>query len=354
MKITFLIGNGFDLNCGLKSSFMDVYQQYVKKDVISNPIKQFKESISGDIDLWSDFEVAMANYMGEFDSERDFLICLRDFKSFLKNYLKEEESTFSKRYNSYQVQNAIKQEMELSFRSFYKGITNNLENAISKRLFKGGIYNAICFNYTNVFDHLAGITDEFIGSTIIHIHGYVDDLVLGMDNEGQLRKNFRTGEMTHRSKRAFLKPVFNKEYDENRTEMAIKMINESDIICVYGMSLGESDLTWRNTIFDWLASDEQRQLFIYDYHDSCRTYSTVDERLDIEEESKNFKLLQLNLLPGDFMEYFDRVHIPCGKNIFNIDKVINEATEKLKEEEKKKEEIRKNMASRPAEIGVGR
>lgn len=28
MNITFLIGNGFDLNCGLKSKYSDVYDQY--------------------------------------------------------------------------------------------------------------------------------------------------------------------------------------------------------------------------------------------------------------------------------------------------------------------------------------
>ena len=95
MNVTFLIGNGFDLNCGLKSSYFDIYEEYKNpKEGDSEIIRSFKKDLWDNIDRWGDFEVAMAEYMRTFKSEKDFLECLRDFKAFTENYLQEEEKQY--------------------------------------------------------------------------------------------------------------------------------------------------------------------------------------------------------------------------------------------------------------------
>ena len=69
MNVTFILGNGFDLNCGLRSSYNDVIKKYIQHSatdrVLENPaVERFKrkieEDISRDSKLWSDFECGMA------------------------------------------------------------------------------------------------------------------------------------------------------------------------------------------------------------------------------------------------------------------------------------------------------
>ena len=42
-SITFMIGNGFDLACGLKSRYTDTYEGYVSSDSSSPVIEKFKK-----------------------------------------------------------------------------------------------------------------------------------------------------------------------------------------------------------------------------------------------------------------------------------------------------------------------
>lgn len=63
MSTLFLIGNGFDLNCGMKTRYFDVYKGYVKESSSSEIIKNFKERITSNIENWGDFEMAMADML---------------------------------------------------------------------------------------------------------------------------------------------------------------------------------------------------------------------------------------------------------------------------------------------------
>lgn len=100
MNITFLIGNGFDVNLGLKTRYVDFYKYYVNQD---NPdaldaVKRFKSEINDFIKEetkkqdeatidWRDLEVALGKwtpnlkaeeveplYLDIIDSLRDYLI----------------------------------------------------------------------------------------------------------------------------------------------------------------------------------------------------------------------------------------------------------------------------------------
>ena len=271
MNVTFLIGNGFDLNCGLKSSYRDVYKEYIKQPSKTPRIKKFKEDIWNDIDNWGDFEFRMSNYLSNFNTENDFLECLRDFKSYLDLYLRNEQSRFFEQLSHGRFSERASKEMSESIKNFYTGITPNLDTEIislqKKRKLTWNYYSYICFNYTNVLDGLIKPEEQ---SNVIHIHGRINqDIVLGMDNENQLtNQNFA---LTNRSKRAFIKPFFNHEYDRGRVSRAEICIQQSDVICVYGMSLGESDYTWKKLLLKWLEEKEDSHLFIFlRLHQRCK------------------------------------------------------------------------------------
>ena len=80
MNITFLIGNGFDLNLGLKTSFSDFLKVYKEPQAgDSDVIKKFKSYFLKDENLWSDAEMAFGKITDDFYSAKmtgkDFTDC---------------------------------------------------------------------------------------------------------------------------------------------------------------------------------------------------------------------------------------------------------------------------------------
>jgi len=106
MNITFLIGNGFDVNLGLKTRYIDFYKYFSSLESAkdSAAVKKFKKEItafikdevhhtSEDCIDWRDLAVALgkwSKYLSEDDVD-DFHISIIDS---LKDYLKKEYKYF--------------------------------------------------------------------------------------------------------------------------------------------------------------------------------------------------------------------------------------------------------------------
>lgn len=325
MSTLFLIGNGFDLNCGMKTSYKDVYKMYIKEPPATKCISEFKSMLSENIDSWGDFEMSMAGYAAYMKSEDDFLECVRDFASYMEGYLVNEKNKFREIIHEEKLHTEVMKEIEDSLSNFYKGITHNVDRVIDNRASEFiAEMCAITFNYTDIFDtffyRYLGV-HAYHGEKIVHIHGRLgDDPVFGVDNIEQIKAEFQ---LSRKGKRGFVKPVFNEQYDQHRVEQAKNMINNANVICTYGMSLGESDLTWRNEIIKWLHSSEKNHLFVYMYALCNIENKTTSERMDREEDEKEKLLDEWGIDDKDAI--VDRIHIPCGKNIFNIKKIILDA-----------------------------
>lgn len=341
MNITFLIGNGFDLNCGLKSSYKDVYNGYCKiNETDSELIKNFKK----DCETWSAFEMSMAENVNKFQSEQEFIECLRHFEEYLKSYLKEEESLFEKKFQASETLSKIEREIERSISAFYKDITPNITNNINNQIEVSNVvkYNFIVFNYTEVLNRMIMLSDIDLEEEleIIYIHGSLKggDPVLGIDNEKQLKlEHF---DFSDAGRLHFIKPFFNNEYDAGRVNKAKKAILESNVLCVYGMSLGESDLTWKKLIMQWLDPPlSNRHLFIYDYNAICNYKNIIENgasKADLLLEERNAKRkylkekLNIQKEHVNYEKYFQEIHMPF-KNIFNIKEIIETANSKNKD-----------------------
>ncbi len=341
MSTLFLIGNGFDVNCGMKTRYTDVYNGYVKEEAATRNLQRFKETISGDIENWGDFEMAMAQYAARLGSEEQFLECVRDFAKYMEKCLIEEMQQFENKLNNKTVFNMVAGEMMTSLTSFYAGISHNIDGIMEERNIARNI-DVISFNYTEAFDVVLKECAERYKYTmnfrdIIHIHGVLrDGPVFGVDNIEQIKASYS---LSRKGKRAFVKPVFNEQYDLKRVEKAKSLINNTDTICAYGMSLGESDLCWRNMLIEWLMGNQSNHLFIYRYNLSKAEYVTVGERMDIEEDAKERLLNEWGI--GDEDSLYDQIHIPCGKNIFNIGEAIEREIERARTEQEK--ELKKTI-----------
>ncbi len=335
MNTTFMIGNGFDLRLGMKTRFTDMYDEYIKSESSSLIIENFKSMIKADApngySTWGDFEMAMGKSISNFETEEDFISCIRDFKSFMVAYLREEENKFLKNIPAGESKILLSRELQLSMDNFYNGQTPNVRNIINK--IRDGMLDDcsfITFNYTKTLDEIIKIYFSYTKRRIenlIHIHGKLDaDVVLGINDITQLGKhNFN---FTKKLFRAFIKPEFNNAYDEQRVIYASNTISESDVICIYGMSLGESDEMWVEKIYNWLAQNNKHHLIYYKYCKKRFNRLNSDEIMD-EEDERVEKLVE-RLCKGRERkeEFYSQVHVPVEFDIFDFRTIIDKENER--------------------------
>lgn len=321
MNVTFIIGNGFDLGIGMRTSYSDIYDSYIKTPSNSEVIKNFKNELSNrePYDKWSDFEMGMAEYAKSLSSEKELIECLRDFKRHMVDCLRKENDRMKEVFDDQFKYRSVISSFDESKENFYYGLTRNVQNQIKEILNDYSIeYNYITFNYTKVLETIMSIkfrVNKILENRPIHIHGDIDnDVVVGVDNVEQLRGV--SYKFLRKLQRAFIKPKFNDEYDRARVAQAKKLINDSSVICTYGFSMGDSDKMWVDTLVDWLKKDPNHHLIVYQYDKTEYGRYNYDEIMDVEEEKKTVLLDRMGIQNEDL---FDQIHIPVAYDIFNFE-----------------------------------
>ena len=324
-KFTFMIGNGFDLNLGMKTRYSDMYDDYIYEPTMIAYIDDFKETLQKQdpYNKWGDFEIGMAEYAKEFSSEKELVECVRDFKRYLVNYLQEESNRLNSVLREIKNYGPIQNELYKSLRSFYSKLIPNdiytIESIIAERPVD---INVITFNYTNCLEWLLSRiqqTPKLSFSTPIHIHGRLgEDVVLGVDNLTQF-KNLPYA-LTKKGKRSFIKTEFNEQYDRARLEKAKKVLLGSDIICVFGFAMGKTDQMWVDLIIEWLLQSPNHHLVFFKYDENKYYRYNSDEIMDIEEENK---LELLGILGIKNEDLLSQIHIPTGFSIFDFEDIRN-------------------------------
>ncbi len=335
MNITFLIGNGFDVGMGMKSSFKDffpIYQEISKNK--SQNIRQLSEEIGNDYDTWADFESALGRYTQKFDSstKQNFLLQLRDFEDEFIKYLKSQENLMSYEKTDV-ISKTIKDALTKYFYSDNLPVnsSNTIQTLYSTYAKEQRIFNFVSFNYTSVLENclkvikdniiakrvVAGYTyTDCIGKTV-HVHGYCDKYpIIGVNDISQISNKELAADK--KFTRYIVKPSLNKLLRMNYDNDATEIINKSSIVCIYGMSMGCTDKKWWSSIVMWLNNNHNRHLVIFDY-DQKYSSSTQFDWLEKEEAIIN-KLGKYSGLSETEMEKLrNRIHIAVHKNIFHMD-----------------------------------
>ena len=94
MNIVFLIGNGFDLNLGMKTRYSDFYNYFISKQSSSKLIQKLKKEIDGNLQNWSDLELALGKYTENLHSTEEFYEVFDDIEDSLAEYLESIENKF--------------------------------------------------------------------------------------------------------------------------------------------------------------------------------------------------------------------------------------------------------------------
>ena len=283
MNVTFLIGNGFDLNAGLETTYSAFLKHYVTLESDSDVLKYFKESILKDANMWSNAEMAFGAATQQFKADlytaEDFCICHEDFCIQLAKYLQEQEQ----RLHYTALKDTIAKGFAKGLLGYKKGF-REAEAAVisaSENAFSGGYhFQFISFNYTAV----VGMCHQFLKERfpllgkrshgnllhdntcekLMYVHGTVDrDMVLGVNDIGQIADTSLFENYDDEYINELIKQKTNEANEQNMDRKVLEVLKASDLIYIYGMSIGETDKLWWERICTLMAQKNNLHLIIH-------------------------------------------------------------------------------------------
>jgi len=328
MKVVYLIGNGFDLNLGLKTAYSDFYKYYlncIDNDVQISQLKlhlKHDKNNEGKYQYWSDLEIAMGEYTKEFSRREDMEKVYNNLNDNLRDYIMSVEQ------NGIQGdidKNKLKKDLahpeeylrdvfKVDFRSYVKKWdTHAYETYI------------ISFNYTNTIEVILNMKGAMeIGQTIynrsnhlypiIHIHGLSNDPIIGLNDVSQIGNDLFRDDID--TQEFLLKPKINEAVGHLKDRKSFELINQANLIYLFGVSLGETDKLWWEAVGERLKRDCRIIYFVYNPDEHPRS----NELTRIRRKYKDFLLSKTKLTPEEKQAAFDRIFIVHNSDMFNLKK----------------------------------
>ncbi len=267
MNILYILGNGFDINLGLKTRYSDFYQYYLSLESKNEDVVKLKENIRGN--NWSDLELALGEYSSNVGSAEVFIDIVEDIIENLADYIEEQEK--------------IIEELEIDYEKFFKYLSypeksltivqeNEIKQFVSNWKNKNLNLFILSFNYTNTFElmieDLRTIKKNYYNYPVIykginHVHGFHDkNMVLGVNDISQVLNEKIRDDVELR--RTFIKNDCNQAMEHAVEKDCEIRISEANLICVFGSSLGQTDKIWWDMIGKRLLYGGTK-LIIFDY-----------------------------------------------------------------------------------------
>ena len=205
MNILFIIGNGFDLNLGLETSYGDFYEWYLesydsrKQNVVDfiNKINEKKPYNK----LWSCMELALGEYTSYLSSENivnEYTELHDNLIEAMSAFIKGKEATLDiskisqTLFNQYFISPESYADLKPNDTTYFHNLRQNSVN----RATSWGL-NIMSFNYSNSLEKITGFevgaevgafyknsTGKIKINRVEHIHGTTDDrLIIGVNSQ---------------------------------------------------------------------------------------------------------------------------------------------------------------------------
>ena len=150
MNVTFLVGNGFDLQLGLKTSYPDFLEWYLANPSEDVDIANFKLQLAAERNQglwWSDAELGMGEMFSKYTDQNvnEYYKCIRDFKQQLVVYLRLEQSKCD-----YSNEEKIAKSFISFLRTYQTEIMLNQGSRYFQRQGEDTTYSFVNFNYTDI------------------------------------------------------------------------------------------------------------------------------------------------------------------------------------------------------------
>ncbi len=351
MNITFLVGNGFDISAGINTSYEEFYKWYCDEsrpsdETESDAVKKLKKSIKNreENKNWSDLEIGLAEYTSEieFKNSQEFIDGYEDIHDNIVKFIIKSEQA----YDYTLITPETLENLSDGIANFYQELRPAEADFFKKTMDANHADNTqikfLSFNYTNILDSYiielakdkkALKTWNFRGSArsmtvdpeILHVHGTTDHYpALGVSEEEyitdpDLLQNPDIHDM-------FLKRNHTDYNGETWYDEGENIINNSHLICIFGMSLGQSDSLWWKTIMSWLSQSSSRHLVIF-WHsaEEVDTISVVRRRR--REEPVKDKLMAYCQVPlEESPKIRERIHcVINAKKMLAVPRVTDPA-----------------------------
>ena len=277
-RITFFIGNGFDINVGLDTRYSDFYKYYLSH----YPDDMLAKSIDKNYELWSDLESGLGNFTAKVEdgTEDAFWASEEKLENALADYLQSQTERIQ---ISTEMEKTIANKMQQSLLRFQKELTVEQQRFMESLIYTlhdSITYSFICFNYTNALDKCVEITKKLIPKDfgnhkadnatnythslgdVIHIHGTIqEELILGVNDTKQISNQKFQENPWYRQ--LLVKAEVNKRFGNDKIQTVRSYIDSSVAVCIFGMSLGATDKMWWNYICKWLQGADKRRLIIF-------------------------------------------------------------------------------------------
>lgn len=318
MKTLFILGNGFDLNLKMKTGFIDFYEYYINLSSDRPLIKELKKSINKDVSNWSNLELQFGKYLKNINSLEEFDEIYEDLLKNLQTYLKAQENLFADSEMLYpEFLN------HLAYPEKFLPIEDKSEISTFKAKWtKIWEIDVVSFNYTKTLEKIIGWegypkkieSNSNVNiklSSIIHIHGELNDLILGVNDVSQIDNSSLSNDEAIQD--AIIKPSNNSINKNNRNSIFTEKIFNANLICIFGSSLGATDKVWWKLIGDALLNECILIIFI--------KKSDIEELFNykrgrIDRDIKESFLSQTSLETDLKKEVKDKIYIAVNTEIF--------------------------------------
>ena len=282
MNITYIIGNGFDINLGLKTQYDSFYKWYVANpsDNESSVVVKFKKEITSYLKNkngnWSDLEWALGRFSSVIPPNL-FPILYMDIAAKLKQYLCEEYKSFDpSSYDGEKLRTQLADPISGHFNEARTKILNSF--SVDCSLLGDDVINIISFNYTNTLEDILKFSGEerwkkatggyVTLKSIAHVHHTLQDnnIVFGVNDISQVANHAYKHDKTICD--LFVKPQANDVLGGYVHTAIPYIIQETNLFVFFGVSGGATDCLWWNLVGKRLVSSPKSSRIIWFVHDT--------------------------------------------------------------------------------------
>lgn len=328
MKIVFLIGNGFDVNLGMKTRYVDFYSYYQTVESPNQTVRHLKNEISNDIEDWSDLELQLGKYMNNINSTIEFDSIFEDIVYSLMTYLTSEEESIDLSNIDH---DSFLRDLSHPETHLLLSDKNELTEYKSKWEHSDWIVDIITFNYTRIIEKIldyqgagqilsthSNNPQKVVLRNIEHIHGYIDNRpVMGVNDKSQIA-NVALHDNTEITE-TLIKSQCNKIQKHTVDDICREKILCANLICIFGSSLGDTDKQWWELIGNVLQGDCRLIIFVR----KQVIPSIFPQKIArIEREVKNNFLEKIELDEQLKETIKNKIYIGVNTDIFSLLKTI--------------------------------
>ena len=266
MNVTLILGNGFDLNMGLPTAYSDFYKYYMRVDS-PKTTQLIKQEISDKPQTWADLEKSMGEISKKYGQDSDAYI--EAFEN-----VRDELAKYLSAVDGYDITNM--DELSLHFYRDVLDIDRFLDNKPKQeyRQFLQGVNSPnevnltiVNFNYTSTIEKLMAMRTEFAMPNkkldckeIIHVHQDLNTgILMGVNDVSQISNEAYGNEFDIRS--MMVKPFINEMFAAGNDNRAKKVIENSQVIILFGTSFGETDEMWWDWIKTYMYGNNKRIIY---------------------------------------------------------------------------------------------